>query len=163
FGDLDKMHIGDDIIIQTNAGTVFEYKMYKQLIVKATDVWVVANTPDAELTLTACHPKGSAAERIVVKAKLVVQKSAPLTLSPKRPANGPGKDRAGDATLAEGLSGQQRSLAPSIVWGIIVALVGLAWWWAYRRWRHPSTWLIGVVPFLVALFPFYVYLERALP
>jgi hypothetical protein len=37
------------------------------------------------------------------------------------------------------------------------------WWFAFRRWRHPFTWLIGLVPFLVVLFPFYVYLERALP
>jgi len=162
FGDLDKLHIGDDIIIQTLAGTVFDYKMYKQLIVKPTDVWVVANTPDPELTLTACNPKGSAAERIVVKARLVSQKSAPPTLSPKHPTNGAGKGR-GDATLAQGLSGQQRSLAPSIIWGVVVALVGLTWWWAYRRWRHPRTWLVGVVPFLIVLFPFYVYLERALP
>ncbi len=52
---------------------------------------------------------------------------------------------------------------PSIVWGIIAALVGLAWWWGFRRWRLPLTWIVGVVPFLFVLFPFYVYLERALP
>ncbi len=49
--------------------------MTKQLIVAPTDVWVVDNTPDAELTLTACHPKGSASQRIVIKAKLVPSKS----------------------------------------------------------------------------------------
>jgi sortase (surface protein transpeptidase) len=31
---------------------------------------VVGHTPDAVLTLTSCHPKGSAAERIVVRARL---------------------------------------------------------------------------------------------
>ena len=164
FGDLDKLKPGDDIIITTLAGTVFDYKVVlPPFDVYPTEVWVVANTPDAELTLTACTPKGSAAQRIVVKAKLARKQSALPTVSPKRPTTGPGKGRASDATLAEGLSGQQRSLKPSIVWGIIVALVGLAWWWTYRRWRHPRTWLIGVVPFVVALFPFYVYLERALP
>jgi sortase A len=163
FGDIDKLKPGDDIIIGTRAGTIYDYKMYQQLIVKPTDVWVVANTKDAELTLTACHPKGSAAERIVVKARLAVQKSAPPTVSPKRPVTGSGKGRSSEATLAQGLSGQQRSLAPTIVWGVIVALIGLAWWWTFRRWRHPRTWAIGVVPFIVALFPFYVYLERALP
>ncbi len=58
-------------------------------------------------------------------------------------------------------SGQQRATVG--VDGLLVALVGLLWWWAFRRWRHPFTWLIGLVPFLLVLFPFYVYLERALP
>jgi sortase A len=163
FGDLDKLHPGDDIIIGTLAGTIYDYKMYQQLIVKATDVWVVANTADPELTLTACHPKGSAAERIVVKARLVYKQSAPPTRSPKKPVTGSGRGRTSEATLAQGLSGQRRSLAPSVVWGTIVALIGLTWWWTFRRWRHPRTWVIGVVPFVVALIPFYVYLERALP
>jgi sortase A len=166
FGDLDKLHTGDDIIITTLAGTKFDYKVSREPFdVYPTEVWVVANTPDPELTLTACTPKGSAAQRIVVKAKLSFETSAPPTRSPKAPVtrSGPGRGRSSDATLAEGLSGQQRSLKPSVVWGILVALVGLTWWWAFRRWRHPRTWLLGVLPFLVLLFPFYVYLERALP
>jgi sortase A len=164
FGDLDKLKPGDDIIIQTLAGTIFDYKVSQAPFnVDPTDVWVVANTPDAELTLTACTPKGSAAQRIVVKAKLAAKRSAPPTLSPKPRVTGSGKGRSSDATLAEGLSGQQRSLAPSILWGIVVAVLGFAWWWAFRRWRHPRTWMLGVVPFVIALFPFYVYLERALP
>ena len=164
FGDLDKLHTGDDIIITTLAGTVFDYKVSREPFdVYPTEVWVVANTLDPQLTLTACTPKGSAAQRIVVKATLSTKQSAPPTVTPKRPTTGPGRTRPSDATLAEGLSGQQRSLKPSVVWGIIVALVGLTWWWAFRRWRHPRTWLVGVLPFLVALFPFYVYLERALP
>jgi sortase A len=164
FGDLDKLHPGDDIIITTLEGTVFDYKVaLNPFSVYPTDVWVVANTKDAELTLTACTPKGSAAQRIVVKAKLAAKTSAPPTFSPKPRVTGSGKGRSSDATLVQGLSGQQRSLKPSIVWGIIVAIVGLTWWWAFRRWRHPRTWLLGILPFLVALFPFYVYLERALP
>jgi hypothetical protein len=45
----------------------------------------------------------------------------------------------------------------------VVAIVGGIWWFAFRRWRHPATWLIGLVPFIPVLFVFYVYLERALP
>jgi hypothetical protein len=45
----------------------------------------------------------------------------------------------------------------------IVAVVGLAWWWMFRRWPHPLTWLAGVVPFLLVLFGFYFFLERVLP
>lgn len=162
FADLDKIKPGDDIIITTRAGT-FDYRMYQQLIVKATDVWVVNNTTDAELTLTACHPKGYAEHRIVVKARLYLPKSTPPS-RPRPVATGTGKGRLSqEASLAEGLTGQERSLVPSIVWGLLAAAVGLGWWWTFRRWRHPLTWVVGVLPFLVALFPFYVYLERALP
>lgn len=162
FWGVDNLKPGDDIIIQTVAGS-FDYQMTQQLIVKPTDVWVVANTPDPELTLTSCNPKGSASQRIVIKAKLVYDKSSkPRKAQPI--ALGAGKSRISEqAGLAEGLSGQTRSYAPSIFFGIIAALVGLVWWWGFRRWRHPLTWIIGVLPFLVALFPFYVYLERVLP
>ena len=163
FWGVDNLKPGDDIIIHNSVGGVFDYQMTQQLIVLPTDTWVVNNTPDAELTLTACTPKGSASHRIVIKAKLVVSKSSRPTI-PKRAAAGTGKSRAAEQSgLEEGLSGQAKSLGPSIFFGVIAALVGLGWWWAFRRWRHPFTWLIGVAPFLLALFPFYVYLERALP
>ena len=70
--------------------------------------------------------------------------------------------RSSSANLLERKSVED-SFATSVLWGFIVAIAGAVWWWAFRRWRHPLTWLIGVVPFLVLLFPFYVYLERALP
>jgi sortase A len=162
FYDINELQPGDKIIVATLAGK-FTYKMTQQLIVAPTDVGVAANTPDAELTLTSCNPRFSAAQRIVIKAVLVPNESAPVAKPnpPKPPKNG--KSVLPDDSLAEGLSGQSLSKLPAIEWGIIAALVGLAWWWAFRRWRHPATWIIGVIPFLVALFPFYVYLERALP
>jgi hypothetical protein len=54
-------------------------------------------------------------------------------------------------------------LTPAIVWGLLAALAGALWWWAFRRWRLPLTWVAGVVPFLAFLFVFYTYLERVLP
>ena len=40
--------------------------------VSPKQVEVVANTPDeATLTLTTCHPKGSARQRLIVKATMV--------------------------------------------------------------------------------------------
>jgi sortase A len=163
FWAVDNLVPGDDIIIHNAVGGVFDYQMTQQLVVLPTDVWVVNNTPDAELTLTACTPKGSASHRIVIKAKLVLNKSSRPTI-PKLAKPGTAKARSVEQQgLVQGLSGQNRSLVPSIFFGIFAALVGLTWWWSFRRWRHPFTWLIGVTPFLVALFPFYVYLERALP
>jgi sortase A len=40
-------------------------------IVYPTDLYIIDPTPTATVTLVACHPKHSAAQRIVVKGKLV--------------------------------------------------------------------------------------------
>jgi sortase A len=161
FYDVDHLKPGDEIHIKTFAGE-FVYKVYKTLIVSPTDVSVVDNTADAELTLTSCNPKYSAAQRIVIKARLApaisAKPSKPRPLPPRA-----GNARAHSAALEEGLSGQERSKLPTVLWGIFAALLGLGWWWAFRRWRHPATWALGVIPFLIVLFPFYVFLERALP
>ena len=46
---------------------------------------------------------------------------------------------------------------------MLAALIGLLWWWWFHRYPRWTTWIIGAVPFLAALFVFYVYLERLLP
>jgi sortase A len=162
FFRVNELAPGDKIQITTFAGS-YTYVVYKQpFAVDPTDYGVVANTPDAELTLTSCNPRYSAAQRIVIKAKLVRK----LSDKPHRPPtriNGKRVVPPPRAQLATGLQGESNSDAPSVLWGAIVAIVGALWWWAFRRWRHPITWIVGVIPFLVVLFPFYVYLERALP
>jgi sortase A len=47
--------------------------------------------------------------------------------------------------------------------GLVVALVGAAWWWAFRQRRRVTTWVAGVLPFVVVLFLFYVQVELILP
>ena len=127
---------------------------------------MVGPTPDAQLTLTTCNPRFSARERLVIHASLVVQKSTrraktvPLA-GRAADEHQEGRDRA--SSLQESLSGDTSSRVPSVVWGVVTLLVGALWWWLYRRWRHPATWLAGVAPFLIVLFVFYVYFERLLP
>jgi len=70
FRNVDKLVAGDEIIFAMPDGT-YTYKMTKQEIVKPTDVWIVNPTPTATLTLFACHPPGSAAKRIVIRADFV--------------------------------------------------------------------------------------------
>jgi LPXTG-site transpeptidase (sortase) family protein len=67
FRNVDKLVPGDEIIFAMPNGT-FTYKMTKQEIVKPTDTWIVNPTQTATLTLFACHPPGSAAKRIVIRA-----------------------------------------------------------------------------------------------
>ncbi len=162
FYRVDELTIGDKIVIKTFYGTYTYVVARKPFAVDPTDYGVVANTPDATLTLTSCNPKYSAAQRIIIRARLVRNLSA-KTYKPPTVINGKKIAPPPTKVLATSLEGQSNSVKPSVVWGFIMALVGVLWWWAFRRWRHPFTWFIGLVPFVVVLFPFYVYLERALP
>ena len=47
------------------------YEVIDKFIVLPTEVSVIANTPDSVLTLTTCNPKGSAAQRLIIRARLV--------------------------------------------------------------------------------------------
>ena len=55
-----------------------------------------------------------------------------------------------------------RSL-PAVITGLIAAAIGGLWWLGFHRHPRWTNWLIGLIPFLVALFFFYSYLERLLP
>lgn len=163
FFRLDELAPGDQILTTSLVGD-YVYVVTELLVVKPTDVWVVENTPDAQLTLTTCNPKYSARERLVVKARLVVEESDAPTAASEQPLDaGAGTGELVGDSLEAGLAGDLDSRGPALVWGIVAGAVGLGWWWSFRRWRHLATWLLGVGPFLAALFVFYVYLERLLP
>ena len=69
FGDLDKLKPGDEIRVSTVLGEAV-YKVAGTRIVDPEEVEVVGDFGDNRLTLTACHPKFSAAQRIIVWADL---------------------------------------------------------------------------------------------
>ena len=84
FFRVNELAVGDKIVVRTLAGT-YTYRVYHApFAVQPTDYGVVANTPDAELTLTSCNPRYSAAQRIVIKAKLVKKLSSKTTRPPTR-------------------------------------------------------------------------------
>ncbi|MGH9039974.1 MAG: class E sortase [Acidimicrobiia bacterium] len=71
FADLDRVAPGEDIILETPLGT-HTYRVSRQPYVVANTDWEpIAQRPGKTLTLTTCHPKGSARQRLVVKAELV--------------------------------------------------------------------------------------------
>ena len=70
FNRLDELGQGDEILVTTAQGA-FRYEVQRSLIVKPDEVEVLDDFGDDRLTLTACHPKYSARERIVVVASLV--------------------------------------------------------------------------------------------
>lgn len=70
FFDFDLLEVGDPIEVQTTVG-VHVYEIRDVEVVKPTDVWVTDDRPGGWLTLTTCHPKFSARERLIVWAEMV--------------------------------------------------------------------------------------------
>jgi len=161
FGDLDQLEPGDLIEVRTLQGS-FEYRVREQLVVRPSDIQVIDPIPinpddpsegyKATLTLTTCNPKYSAAQRLVIQADL--SRGDPF----------PAPDIVQDATITEeGLSGEEGSRIPALIAGIVAAVIGLLWWLLFHRHPRWTSWIIGAIPFAVALFVFYVFLERVLP
>lgn len=69
FRDLDKLEEGDRIVVEMPYGR-FLYDVEKQQIVDPNALWVTKRVGHNRLVLTACHPKYSAAQRIVIFARL---------------------------------------------------------------------------------------------
>lgn len=70
FFDFDLLEIGDRVEIETGVGT-HVYQVREIEVVEPTDVWVTENRPGGWLTMTTCHPKFSARQRLVVWAEIV--------------------------------------------------------------------------------------------
>ena len=71
FFNLDLLKNGDPIFVQTLQGS-FRYDVIRTWVVGDKDGSVLADTPGQDvLTLTTCHPKYSAAKRLIVRARLV--------------------------------------------------------------------------------------------
>ena len=73
FRQLGKLKIGDQLIVQTSAGT-FTYEVKGTRIVHADDKTVIVPTDHAVLTLTTCYPfdtPGYFPDRYIVSADLV--------------------------------------------------------------------------------------------
>jgi len=137
-------------------------------VVQPEDVWVVDPTTDAQLTLTTCTPKYSAQQRLVIKAALVADPSSAAARDAEPPLpRVEAVPRITQPSFAQnpevGLRGEEPSLRPTFVWGVVTAAVGLGWWMLFRRYRHPLGWAAGLLPFLAVLLVFFVFLERALP
>jgi sortase A len=161
FSALQELEAGDTIHITTVQGA-FEYRVYDAFAVapSASDVLEPHDTRQAILTLTTCHPKYSAAQRWIVKAELQVPAGAaplPSSVELDDPTIDP------EAVAGDGLSGDTGSKTPTVLAGLVVLLIGGLWWLLFHRHPRWTTWLIGVVPFGIALVVFYFYLERVLP
>jgi sortase A len=69
FRHLDRLRPGDRITVQMPYAT-FTYRVQRTRVVAADALWILRRAAQDRLVLSACHPLFSAAERIVVFARL---------------------------------------------------------------------------------------------
>lgn len=186
FHNVDKVKVGDQVIFETVQGT-FVYEITDSFIVKPNQVEILEEKGDNRITLIACHPKYSAAERLILVGKLVGKPAPPLTgqaeAQEKAQDSGTGDALAEGANIDGGLSGRAASKSPAIFWGLVAAAIWFVTWLVQtllrRRIRSTTpdgerptrgqrllTWtpyLVGVPVFLVALYVFFENFGRLLP
>jgi sortase A len=163
FNRIDELEPGDPIMVTTLAGVTYRYEMMDQQKVTPDHVEVLDDTPDNRLTMTTCHPKLSAALRLIVTARLVSPPS-PSTPSQVETAATTPPPRSLATEDRAGLSGATASRRPAIAWAILAICVWLAAWavgrWSGRRW---TAYAVATPLFLVILFMFFQNFARLLP
>lgn len=181
FHRLDELVIGDQIILETVRGT-FTYEIKQpSVIVSPKDVSVIEPTPDpsdptgnkllATLTLTTCHPKYSAAKRLIVRAELVptdvkratdashVKDSKSIDIGDNDTLGGSG---IGHSNILVAIGAASLHL-PLLWWFLLMVGVGLTWWYLFRRFHNWKMWIVGVLPFAFVLLLYFIQLENVLP
>ncbi len=189
FSRIDELVPGDEITVTTLHGT-WTYVVAGapddptsgHFIVKPEEVWVLDDFGDNRLTLTACHPKFSADQRIIVVAKLVeTPADPPATAAAPAGATGPGATggavtdgaasdatvptagSADDPSLDEGLGGDPGARTPALLWGVVFLALLAGVWQLSRRWRRWPAYAVGVVPMVIVMFSWFEQLDRWMP
>ena len=71
FNRIDELENGDLIYLETINDELLTYIVTGMEIIRADDIWILEGTGRKELLLTTCHPKYSAARRLVIIAELL--------------------------------------------------------------------------------------------
>ncbi|MEX1217032.1 MAG: class E sortase [Acidimicrobiales bacterium] len=185
FNRIDELVPGDTITVATLQGT-FTYIVDAQSdpkdgartgykIISPNDMSILDQESGTNrLTLMACHPKFSAAQRIVVTATL---DSNPAPATPIPTYEGVTSDASLDA-----LAGGDSSAWPgAILWSLLTAAAWFGVWWLARfwtpslqrtnaapvsglkDWRFLATYAIGTPVVLVLMFIDFTTITRLLP
>ncbi len=168
FNRIDELVPGDEINIATSQGR-FTYEVIPApgqttqawYAVAPTDVGVLADVGDNRVTLTACHPKYSARQRIIVHAVLKAEpaKAAEVATDTAEPV----EETPAAEEFDEGLQGDSSALPKVLMFGAAaIALVALAWFLG-RHFRTWAVYLVAAPGVLVLVWFGYVYMDRYLP
>lgn len=169
FNRLDELQPGDPVTVTTLQGT-FDYvvdahtdasgRIRGYVVVGPDDVGILDPVDGSRLTLMACHPKFSAAQRIVVTATL---RSPP---APPTPVPHYVDAVTTDASIDPLAGGDPDAWTPAILWSLLTALVWFGVWYAARRWSAIPTWaayVAGTPIVLLLLFTTFTNVARLLP
>lgn len=152
FGRLDDLQPGARIKVVTGLGE-FTYSVVRSGTALPGDRDPIGPTPKAQLTLVTSNSSFIPTGRFYVVARLVSKAAtAPI---PTRPV--PLAERA--------LSGDSSAIVPSIVWGVVLALVLTIAFTAYRRWRDrlTVTYLLTTPVILAVALIWFENVARLLP
>lgn len=164
FNRIDELKSGDEITISYITGAEFTYS-YRTTDIVSPDQTDVLQARDFDgdgeldntLTLTACHPKYSARQRIVVRARLD-EAPVPPPADATRPTQGEEPVSLGDAEQTAPVS-----KTPAILWGLAAAAIWLAAYFVGRAWNKWPAYLIGFPFFMVTLYVFFENFYKLLP
>jgi sortase A len=177
FNRIDELLPGDVIYAYTPQGK-FRYEVMAPrpgigieegpgwFSVKPTQTEVIAPTADNRLTLTACHPKRSARQRIVVQAKLVAEPAVAPTTTTTVPVGGASTPDATSVALKhaeDSFGGDASAKWPAIAFAVAFAAVWVVASIVAKRWkRWPA--IFAAAPALIVLLWFcFVFTDRWLP
>lgn len=153
--DVEDLVEGDEIHFTTVQGE-FTYAVRDVFIVKPWDTWVIdpqdptPEKPEGDdlLTLTACHPKFSAAERIIVVAELVgnpVEKLDGQDEAAQRTLDDLGVDPTTDGAI-DAFATEPALTFPGAWWGVVcMVLWGLTRLGAVLLRRTRVPWIVAYV------------------
>ncbi|MGH1502263.1 MAG: class E sortase [Acidimicrobiales bacterium] len=191
FHDLDLLQPGDPIYVETLQGR-FRYEVLPQTdaegnevghyIVHPSQIEVLDDVGDNRLTLTACHPKYSARQRIIVQAVLASEPAPLLPIPTVESANPDLADEdLSDESIDDGsvddvantvgvddqalddLGWNMEERTPTLVWALITFLVFCVGW-VGARWRDTWwPWAATAPFFLASLFVCFTHLDHMLP
>lgn len=198
FHDLDRLVPGDEIIVETLQGR-FTYlveghgpegggdEARGHFIVDPTATWVLDDRGDSRLTLTACHPKRSAARRIVVTAILETGPASPVPVAPvdvdatvdveaaaEAESAGPDADRTPETAIDDAIATEYPSLDETLgwqpehwpttaLWAALSAAIAMTGRLLGRRLGRVPAYAVTSLPFLVSLFICFTHLDRLMP
>jgi sortase A len=159
FNRIDELGDGDRIYVTYPNGSRFVYEYLNTVFVTDDQVEVLDYKFDDRLTLTACHPKYSASQRIVVSSRLLGHHARRAQRDPAVEEARPEVDNLSDGSL----DGADQPRTPAIVWGLAAAMVWLAAWVIGRAWRKWPAYALGLPIFLIMLYGFFENFVYLLP
>ncbi len=171
FNRIDELAPGDPIDIYTEQGH-FRYEVMAPppgvgiergpgwFSVKPTQTSVLEPTGDNRLTLTACHPKRSASQRIIVQAKLVDEPAATTPPPKGESASSAGSSQTAAADL---FAGDPDAKWPALLFGAGFLVVWWAAWFVGRRWKRWPVYLPAAPGLVVLLWFAFYFTDHWLP